>query len=896
VNTSHHSYGLAFKKLDLHLHTPASSCFDDSASVTPEQLVAAALDVGLDGIAVTDHNSGAWVDRVKEAAKPRGLVVFPGVEITCQGGKEGVHVIGLFEIAQGTAHIESLLGDLGLRPEDYGNKKTIVQKTIQEVIETINRRGGLAVLAHANSSHGALSEMRGEQRTRVVQHPHLAAVEATDFRQQTDTGEANARKRTADVLDGSDPTYQRKVAVFQASDNPLDDGSGQHCIQGIGTRCAYFKLDRISLAGLRQCFNDPDVRIRQDYEYTTTAYPRIRHIRIRGGFLDGVDAPLHEGLNSVLGGKGAGKSLLIEFMRFTLDQPSTNQEILEDYQHKLEARLEPFSTVELVLSDETGRDFTVKRTFRDHDDSPFENSDHSAIARLFPTLFLSQNEIIRIAESQDEQIAFIDRFFDFRSYQQDISDTEQELRQKDHLLADSLQAFREYHDLLETHKRAATEISKIEESLKKPAFEEYRRLEAKDRAFRDQQGFLDGRIEAIRTFRDDLLQPEPQPLPDFLKDDPALQRNGALLESCRTEIAGRLDALLEHLTTASGKLKTEHERWQPDYVQGRASYEAVVQQEGGDYKALAARRTRLVKDQEALTKRVTALKTKSDRIKQITTDRQALLDRLKGVYDQYTRMRQEKCDLFQRESNGRLQITIHAASNKDAFRHKLSQLKRGSYLKDVEVERICQSVDSYAFVRAVINYDLSNHLQQLQDIARAANIDEARLRTFFTFLLESMDYKALLALQYEAMPEDRPEIRYNVGNGTYEPLTRLSIGQKCTAMLIMALSDGTMPVIIDQPEDSLDLKSVWEDMCLKIRHGKERRQFIFTTHNSSLAVAGDSDKLLIMEGNADKGRILYSGSMDEGPVSDEALRFLEGGIPTYRLKYLKYNAEKRLTE
>jgi ABC-type cobalamin/Fe3+-siderophores transport system ATPase subunit len=114
-------------------------------------------------------------------------------------------------------------------------------------------------------------------------------------------------------------------------------------------------------------------------------------------------------------------------------------------------------------------------------------------------------------------------------------------------------------------------------------------------------------------------------------------------------------------------------------------------------------------------------------------------------------------------------------------------------------------------------------------------------------------------------------------------------------MLIMALSDGSMPVVIDQPEDSLDIRSVWEDMCKALRAGKERRQFIFTTHNASLAVASDSDKFLVMEGDADRGRVVFSGSMDHGPVSDEVLRYLEGGPETYQMKYRKYDVSRWLS-
>jgi hypothetical protein len=81
-------------------------------------------------------------------------------------------------------------------------------------------------------------------------------------------------------------------------------------------------------------------------------------------------------------------------------------------------------------------------------------------------------------------------------------------------------------------------------------------------------------------------------------------------------------------------------------------------------------------------------------------------------------------------------------------------------------------------------------------------------------------------------------------------------------------------------------------MCLKVRKGKEKRQFIFTTHSSSLAVASDTDKFIVHEGEATHSRIVFSGSMDHAPLSDEVLKYLEGGPDTYRTKAEKYRVHR----
>jgi hypothetical protein len=881
------SAGLVFKKLDLHLHTPASKCFEDH-TITPDLIVKAALAKGLDGIAVTDHNSGAWVDDVKKAAAGTKLVVFPGVEITCMGGKEGIHIIALFDPKAGSRDIESLLGNLELKPQQYGDIHTVVQMAPIEVAQIIARRGGLAILAHANSSKGVLEEMRGQQRTDLVLCPFVQAAEGTDFQ---DAEARKKRRRVVDLLDGSDPTYTRKLAVYQASDNPTGKGDGQHAIQGIGTRCAFFKMDRINIEGLGQCLADPDVRIRQDFEYGVVTYPYIKTIRVTGGFLDAAQAEFHQGLNSILGAKGAGKSLLIEFLRFALNQPPSNSEIREDHDSKLSTRLENYGSVEVTLVDETGKDFTVTRVWDPADDHPY-TGDIQAPQGFFPALFLSQNEIIKIAESETEQIAFIDQFFDFRSYQQQISDLDDRIESLDTALADSLRAYQLQVQIEQAIGGVTKEIESLDTALKNPIFDEYSKLETKDRALREQQVSLDNLIGQVESTRKEYVRTQIPAIPEACAADPAVRRVAEAVGQAKA-------ALLERLVDADGKLgafkqqiDAEYGKWSPQFKSAKKNYNDAVQREGGDYRNLAQKRAKRVKDLEALQQRLTTTKQKSGQIREAGTRRDSAIDALKGSYDKYRKERQARCQKIEEESAGRLRVRIQESSNIDEFKNRLTSLKKGSYLRDAEVDSICTKTDPGTFVRAVIRHQVFGKISDLEELAKQVGIERDRMVTLANFLGNEFPLEQLLALEHKALPQDRPEIQYNVGEEKFEPLNRLSVGQKCTAMLIIALSDGSFPIVIDQPEDSLDIRTIWEDMCTKIRRGKDRRQFIFTTHNSSLAVASDTDKFTILEAGASNGRVMYSGSMDHSPLNEEVITYLEGGIDTYRTKFGKYRIDR----
>ena len=169
--------GLRFEPFDLHVHTPASHDFGDK-SVTADQIVKRAIDAGLRGIAITDHATGEFVDKVKVAAQGKPLAVFPGVEITCTGGESGIHIIAILDVDKGQKHVESLLATLEIRPEEYGKKGIATQMAPFDVIKKVTAQNGLAVLAHCTSSKGVLAEMKGVTRTAIFRNPGLLAVEA----------------------------------------------------------------------------------------------------------------------------------------------------------------------------------------------------------------------------------------------------------------------------------------------------------------------------------------------------------------------------------------------------------------------------------------------------------------------------------------------------------------------------------------------------------------------------------------------------------------------------------------------------------------------------------------------------------------------------------------------
>ena len=886
--------GLRFRKLDLHVHTPASNDFRDR-TVTADQIVDRAIDEGLEAIAITDHNSGEWIDKIKSAAAQKGLVVFPGVEISCDGGERGLHVIALFDVEKDSVHVSHLLARLDIPPDRQGNTDALAKGTLADVISIIQSEEwqGVAIPAHVNSSKGLLADFKGEQRKRIINDVRLLAVEARCFRNEN---LKSKRRRAIDIFGGDHPDYPRKLAVYQASDNPTGTPQGGHGLSGIGSCCAHFKMEDINLESLIQCFLDPDVRIRQDFQYQDFQYPTIKEVFVSGGFLEGQTASFNAGLNSVVGGKGTGKSLLVELMRFALDQSPQRNELSQDHTTKLEKRLIQGNYVKLEFTNETGRSFPLKRTYK-HEDSYYEDTEYDP-SQFFPVLFLSQNEIIKIAECESEQLKFIDRFFDFRSHEHTIQSIERSLGESDNQLAQSIRATREYVELERRIATAELELSGFDEQLSHTIFADYQLAEQKNQVIDSQVSHVAHLLELLTSAQEEVTQVDPPVILDSLSEDYTITRIQERISKAKETAIAQLTNLRQAVTEFQSAIISEQNTWNRDFKVLRSAFDEHVRNQGGDYQALEGKRAKVFHQLEDYKRQLQQLTRQKEALPTIRTDRDKALDDLARAYGEYRMARESRCDLFQTNSKGKLRLSIKGASNTEAFKRRLMEMKTGSHIHEPDIDAIASNVQPRDFVELILRsqIDAIESSACVNDLSNKTGVSIVNVRKLVDFLIASDKLEELLQIQYTVYPQDRLQIEFNVGDDKYSSLDSLSVGQKSTALLIMALSDGQMPVVIDQPEDSLDIRSIWEDICSNVRSSKSMRQFIFTTHNSNVAVASDSDNFIILEADSEHGWVTHNGSMDHSPVSEEVLIYMEGGPDSYHRKSTKYRLSGRAHE
>ena len=121
---------------------------------------------------------------------------------------------------------------------------------------------------------------------------------------------------------------------------------------------------------------------------------------------------------------------------------------------------------------------------------------------------------------------------------------------------------------------------------------------------------------------------------------------------------------------------------------------------------------------------------------------------------------------------------------------------------------------------------------------------------------------------------------------------KVSPGQKATAMLSLALVTGTHPLIIDQPEDDLDNRYIYDQVVRQLAEVANRRQIIVATHNPNIPILGDAEMILALDATVDQSNVVASGAIDEPSVADAARQILEGGDKAFQDRARRYRAAR----
>jgi predicted metal-dependent phosphoesterase TrpH len=422
--------GAEFIKADLHLHTPDS--YDYEEDIGPEEMIEVFEEEDLELVAVTDHNTTGFYDELAEAAEDSSVTVLPGVEITTgNSGENQIHITAIFPPEQ-ASDVDRLLVDVDI--EDDAPQEELSGQTIPNVCEAVWERGGLPILAHIDEDAGAHEELSNNlTRQRVFDPDNVAALEVVS-------------PETAEEF----PEF----AHVRSSD--------AHSLSEIGRGYTFLKMDDPSFEGLRTALADPESRISLQTEGSQD-HASVDGLLVNDGFLQA----RHLHLNCLIGGKGTGKSTVLEHIRYALNVAPRSDTIQEEYEALIDSTLAPDGEVRLLLTANNGEQYritrqyneepTIERLSRTEDEEPDEISIpiERFRSQFFDVEIHSQRELLELARSELDQLDLLDSYFDVDSQLEDRKEVKDRIREKSREVATleervaELQDKKERYDLLE---------------------------------------------------------------------------------------------------------------------------------------------------------------------------------------------------------------------------------------------------------------------------------------------------------------------------------------------------------------------------------------------------------------------------------------------------------------
>ncbi len=322
---------------DFHAHTPASDCYGNGpnqatlSQLTPRDWLLDYMKAGIDCVAVTDHNSGAWFDQLKDALgrlfeeRPEGfrrLVLFPGMEISVHGG---VHLLAILGTEKSTADLDVLRGAVGFNGTP-GSSDEVTAKSFKEVVEEINRVDGIAIPAHVDGPKGLFENAQGTTLKQALDCGSIFAMEMLYPDRVGPQLYVDGKIRWTEVR-GSDSHHP-------SADSDDVDGKASRFP---GSHFTWVKMGKPSLDGLRLALLDGDMSVRRSdgqsgdpNEHAENVLESIEISKAKYmGREDTFAMPLNPWLNAVIGGRGSGKSTLLEFLRIAMRRDSEMPKALE---------------------------------------------------------------------------------------------------------------------------------------------------------------------------------------------------------------------------------------------------------------------------------------------------------------------------------------------------------------------------------------------------------------------------------------------------------------------------------------------------------------------------------------------------------------------------------------
>jgi len=918
--------GSEWRKWDLHIHTPASFYHDFKFFNREEEEYQGDIwekyiyelekvsDISVIGI--TDYFSIEGYKKVSEYKERDRLknfdLILPNIEFRLDkfvdGGRLNYHVIFSNEIDVDRIERE-FLGELHIKTH-IGEQRTLTRKNIEEIGKTLkeqhkpfkNKSDYIVGCENITISLDQIIEVL-KNKSSLFQGKYLLVLEEERWDQISWNNQSHLTRQT---------TLVQSHAIFSSNPNTRDwalgkrdldpddfikeFGSLKPCIHGSDAhsfnklckpdedRFCWIKADTI-FEGLKQIVYEPEERVRiqpGNPEYRKNIHT-LDSIKINNSLISGelsieeLEIPLNKNLIAVAGGKGSGKTALLDLIancfedrckRAGEDRNSFVQRI-EDQKQDLEAKIK-------FIGEDVGefyKELTEEKFFQD--------------TRV---TYLPQGKIEEYSgdrqklDDKIQEIIFSNKDVIDRGYKQKFDQIKDEIKE----IARRIDEInREIYALEEDTKKDIVdeitgkkgikegelknkedEVRKLTEDFEVGIKESIEKLKTEETELRTKHSKLENLKSNLEQFNDKLLR---------FSTDSNYIINGVNVELSELAIDLTIPQLdfkvqlnviqkaLELIPQRIKDVKTKIEEKKGQLSQ-LSGYEKI-------HVELLKEIESIKDDIESFGKQLEELEKKKEKTKSLEIER---MEKYKALLSEYWEWRKYYEEVIEAFSIGKNEIMNGIDFKSSIYFDKDKFVEFGSDILD-QRKIIVDEIEKYAKLleTSITKNTLEEFKETLEEFIQKIFENKnflKKTRTSYDFYKWTFDNYFSLSTEilFKGISMDK-----------------LSMGQKGTVLLKLFLAEGNYPLIVDQPEESLDNKFIYGELVGAFREAKKKRQIIIATNNANLVVNTDAEQIIVAE--FENNKITYKlGTIEDPTMREDIMPILEGGKEAFRKREEKY--------
>jgi len=885
--------GSKFVRADMHIHSYGSGGSFDvrDESMTPLNIVDTALANNLSIISITDHNEIENAKTAADYAKDKSILFVPGIEVSTTQGHLLVYFSSYIELRQ-------FYGNLTI-----SNEKQICSQGIAECLDIADSYGGFGILAHIELESGFEKTVSkfGPHMEPIFCHKNLMALEIskkdsvnlyTEQEIQSDAineGRMALVKKRREVLDLDEASLLPKVMF-----------SDSHALDKLGInaegdkKLTRFKVDELTFEALKIALQLHESRVRVE-DLIPERVPRFKALKFKGGLLDGQEIEFSSNLTCIIGGRGTGKSTLVETLCSTSGNESTKDIV--------DSEVWP-DEISLIYEDETGK---VTEFVRSKNAMHFNVTDgYEGLAKI-PLEYYGQGDASKTLEKGDDDpkalLNFLDTFLEIENLKEEDANLCGQLRNNQSesgKIRLEIAAIPEVKRqiLILKGKKKRLEQDKVSDLVT------YQTALIREKNLRDDlkshlsnltknyQDILSDTtfFEHISNFPDDEIVVGKD---QFVEVKKIVAEFSGIVESkseeLNSDLTQKITALNKQLEAWSGKEKD---------IQVKID-EKKEELEKAGVPFDIGKINQIASDLDHYEGKLRNLEADEKKLSALVKERKELIESRKEIKSKIYRER----FLFGRSVNENLKnavdglfvsVSYQEGCFSPDFEQSIKQLMGWRTSQVSKAEMLARNMSPLSFTEA-IKARRKDIFASLKDSSGGCVFNDGEIENLFEKINDNCNFEDFEALGYDDKPTitvtkiiERDGRKVNLTRS----ITKLSLGQQQSILLaILIQSKSDLPLLIDQPEDNLDSEFIYKTIVTNLRKIKEERQVIIVTHNANIAVLGDAELIIPLKSTNDRTSILSRGSIDRGEIRKECCSILEGGERAFLNRQRIYNLD-----